>query len=33
MLEQAEKVSLRDSELSNRGMAVCETWPVQLVSN
>ena len=33
MLEQAEKVSLRDSELSNKGMAAYETWPVQLVSN
>ena len=33
MLEQAEKESLRVSELSNAGAAACEAWPVQLVSN
>ncbi len=33
MLEQAKKVSLRDSELSNRGMAAYEAWPAKLVSN
>ena len=33
MLEQAEKEGLRVSELSNAGVAACEAWPVELVSN
>ena len=33
MLEQAEKEGLRVSELSNAGVAACEAWPGELVSN
>ena len=33
MLEQAEREGLRVSELSNKGVAAYEAWPVQLVSN